>query len=434
MEELHEIYYPFTGLEVGKRDVALIELQNAQNLSNNQTKIYSQFANILIASSTLIISIYLNSEKLNINNFFNKNNQFIFSFILIVFGIIMLRYFVDLQKEITTNARKVVILRTMLGLDYSSVQLTLPKDRIEGATNPFNIKFFNGWFKFQTTPFWIIVILISFVWTTNFYVFDINNLETNKYIFFNTINTYWVLGLILIITIYYLTFRLSLLDKNENYILLISVLISKVFRIKLLDNFEYSIYRSKLSYIELERLKVDFKNIKKILIRIEDKNYYKHNGIDYKALIRAVLSQSKWYRKKYNKLRSGGSTINMQLARTIFIPTNQSKIKRKFIELFIALWLNKVLSKEDLIKVYIASVRYGYNIMGVSEAIHKYFGKEKIDGYKISKEESFFLVERLSSLTKNVNNERIEYLLEKCKDLDINRNEVYNLYRKMENN
>ncbi len=433
MEELHEVYYPLSEVACDKRDVALIELQNAQSLSNNQTKIYSQFANILIASSTLIISIFLNSEKLNIDGLFNQNNLLLFSIFLIIIGILILRYFVDLQKEITINARKVIILRKMLGLNYSSIQLTLPKDRIEGATNPFKIKFFNGWFKFQTTPFWIIIILVSFVWTTNFYTFDINSFNTNKYFVLNEINLYWITGYIFIILIYYFTFRVSLLDKNETFTLRIGVIISKLLKIKLLDNFEYSIYRAKLGYIELERLHIDFKNIKDILIRIEDKNYYKHNGIDFKALVRAILSQSHWYRKRYKVLKSGGSTLTMQLARTIFIPTDQNKIKRKILEFFIAIWLNSVFSKDDLIKVYISSVRYGHNIMGLSEAIQKYFGKKEINSYILSKEKSFFLVERLSSLTNSFNQHRIEHLLKVCDDLGIDDEKVNDLYKEVYN-
>lgn len=79
-------------------------------------------------------------------------------------------------------------------------------------------------------------------------------------------------------------------------------------------------------------------------------------------------------------------------------------------ELFIAKWLNQVFSKEDLIKGYVASVRFGYNIMGLGEAIQKYFGEDKIENFKLSKSEAFFLVERLSSITDKVNYERIQHL------------------------
>ncbi|MEO8960843.1 MAG: hypothetical protein ABI325_03115 [Ginsengibacter sp.] len=242
MDELHEVYYPLSEISSEKRDVGLLELQNAQNLSNNQSKIYSQFANILIASATLTISIFLNSSKLNLTNLLGKNNLFLFSIFLIIIGTLLLRYFVDLQNEITINARKVVILRTQLGLDYKSIQLTLPKDRIEGATNPFNVKSFKGWFKFQTIPFWIIIILVSFIWTINFYSFDLSNIKINRFYIFDLINGIWILGLAFIVLIYYFIFRISLLDKNETFILLAGVFVSKVLKIKLLKNFEYSIY------------------------------------------------------------------------------------------------------------------------------------------------------------------------------------------------
>lgn len=118
----------------------------------------------------------------------------------------------------------------------------------------------------------------------------------------------------------------------------------------------------------------------------------------------------------------------MQLARTIFIPNEQSEIKRKIMELFIAKWLYQILSKEDLINIYIASVRYGHKIHGLSDALYKYFGLKNIENHKLTKAQSFFLVERLSSKTSNVNDVRVEHLLQVCKDLEIDKMEVKELY------
>ncbi|SFL54066.1 Transglycosylase [Porphyromonadaceae bacterium KH3CP3RA] len=426
MKELKEIYYPLSKIDEDKRDIALIELQNAQNLSNNQTKIYSQFANVLIAAATLLISIFLNSERLSLSLFSSTNNLLLFSILLFFIGIILLRYFVDLQKEITINARKVVTLRSMLGLDYSSVRLTLPKDRIEGATNPFNIKFFNGWFKFQAMPFWVILGIVGVIWSLNFYTINISSFPSNKFYLVDDLNSLWFIGLIIIFIIYYILYRISLLDRNETILLHVGIAVSKIFKIKLLKNFEYALYRSKLSLVELERLEINFSELEEILIKIEDNSFYQHKGIDYKAIIRALLSQFKYFRDKYNYLKSGGSTIDMQLARTIFISTNQNKYKRKFLEFFIARWLNQVLTKTEIIKIYIASVRYGHGIMGLSEAIQRYFEEKEVKGYNLSKEESFFLVERLSSISNKVNGDRVDFLLTKINNYDKQKiNEIY---------
>lgn len=211
---MKEVYYPLSKIDEKYRDIALLELETAHSLSSNQSKIYTHFANVLIGLATLILTVSLNSEKFSLNNYLTENNLFIFTIFLFLVGIIILRYFSDLQKEITINARKVVTLRTMLGLDYSSVQLTLPRERIEGATNPFNIKLFNGWSKFQSAPVFILIILVSLFWTLIFYNININNLNMNKYFFIDSINLTWFIGVILILITYLLVYRLSLYDRH----------------------------------------------------------------------------------------------------------------------------------------------------------------------------------------------------------------------------
>ena len=67
--------------------------------------------------------------------------------------------------------------------------------------------------------------------------------------------------------------------------------------------------------------------------------------------------------------------------------------------------------------------------MGLSEAIQKYFFVSNIKNFKLSKSQAFFLVERLSSLTKNVNENRVKHLLKLCDDLQIDQKEVDEIYR-----
>lgn len=200
-----EVYFPLSKIENRNRDIALLELENAHNASSSQSKVYTQFANVLIGFSTVILTILLNVEKFDIKHYLTDLNLFIFSLFMYVMGIILLRYFADLQKEITINARKVVTLRSMLGLDYSSIQLTLPKDRIEGATNPFRIKFFNGWFKFQSSPVWILSLVVGIIWTFRFYT------NGRLYFYFDSafhtsnLNWTWLIGTILIFLSYFIS-------------------------------------------------------------------------------------------------------------------------------------------------------------------------------------------------------------------------------------
>jgi penicillin-binding protein 1A len=127
MSDIHEKYYPLSKIGNEHRDVALQELASAQNLSNSQTKVYTQFASLLIGITTVIITTVLSADKLNFGKVLVDNLIFV-SILLYFICSFLLRYFVDLQKEITINARKVVTLRAMLGLEYHSIQLTLPKD------------------------------------------------------------------------------------------------------------------------------------------------------------------------------------------------------------------------------------------------------------------------------------------------------------------
>jgi membrane peptidoglycan carboxypeptidase len=66
----------------------------------------------------------------------------------------------------------------------------------------------------------------------------------------------------------------------------------------------------------------------------------------------------------------------MQLARTLFIPSNQNKYLRKFFEIWIALWLQRKFTKQEILNLYIVSVRYDYGVMGLSKAIKHFYGDE----------------------------------------------------------
>jgi penicillin-binding protein 1A len=402
-EELEEQYYPTYNSE--NRDILLIEFEEAQKIANGQSKVYGQVTNVLLAVATFAFTFLLDKENSRTSNALTVvfSNSIIFSVILFVFGAISLRYFVDLQKQITINARKVVTLRKLLGLNYGNIHLTLPNWRVEGATNPFVIKYFNGWLNFKSMPFWLLTITINAIWWLSIrnqspIIFDIKTYQVNIY----------GLGYVFITLTYLFVFRRNLNDKHETTFLNFVKIFSKILRIRLIENFEYIIYRASLAYIELDRLNVNYKKLIKILIEIEDKNFDSNIGISFKSLSRGFLSRFKFFRKKYGLIEHGGSTITMQLTRTLFIPSNQNKYFRKVIEILLSIWLNKQFPKEKILRFYIASVRYDRGIMGLSNAIKHFFGE--INGKELSNEESFFLIERLSNVTSTVRWERIDHL------------------------
>lgn len=405
MEAKSQQYYPTYLFE--HRDIVLLEFEEAPKIANGQSKVYAQLTNILLAASTVGLSITLKDDLKETNKtlLFITTHSYILAAVFYLFGWILLRYFIDLQKQITINVRKVVTLRTMLGLDYGSIQLTIPNWRVEGANNPFAIKYFYGWFKFRTMPLWLITIAVCSVWwltanKQNIILISIANF---------TINFSYLWILLFIVTSYAYLFRRNLNDRHETNYLHFVKWISRLIRIRLIPNFEYILYRSKLSVIELQRLKVNYIALKKILVEIEDRSFFKNKGVSIKSLLRAFISRFPYFRNKYGYIQNGGSTITMQLTRSLFIPSNQNKFRRKFLELLLAFWLNENFSKEEILNMYVSSVRYEKKILGLANAINYFFGE--IKNKELSNEESFFLVERLSNISSSINMTRIKYLI-----------------------
>lgn len=400
MDNKAEQYYPT--YVSSQRDILLLEFDEANRIANTQTKIYGQVASVLIATVTIIIPLFFNSEGSEVARSINKNG-ILFSAIIFVFGALVLRYFVDLQKQITINARKVVTLRILLGLDYGSIHLTLPNWRVEGATNPFAIKYFNGWLSFKSSPFWVLTIGINTIWLLSIQKMEPIALYGDY--FFNL-----KFGCILITVFYLYIFRTNLNDRHETNWLNITKLISKwILWVKLIPDFEYVLYRAKLAYIEMDRLEVDYREMKKILVGIEDRTFYDNNGVSFNSLFRGALSRFKYFRKKHGYIESGGSTITMQLARTLFIITTKNKFRRKATEIFLSYWLSKQFTKEEIIKLHISSVRFERKVLGLSSAI-KYFFDVPVKGKKLSREECFFLTERLSNISSTIKWQRVQYL------------------------
>jgi penicillin-binding protein 1A len=415
-------YYPTYNYK--ERDVVLAEFEEAQKIANTQSKLYGQLASFLLAFTTVGVTILLKTSEKSTNNILNtaQENIILLDVFLCVIALVLLRYFIELQRTIVINSRKVITLRRMLGLDYGNLQLTIPNWRVEGATNPFVVKLFPGWFRFGSSPFWIIILTLNVFW-----YFSIDSLNSNF------IQNYWHFISIGITVIYAIIYRIQLNESHETYYLVVIKNISKIFRIKLISNFEYILYRAKLSVNEKNRLKYRTGNIEKILLNIEDKRFYKHRGIDLKSMIRSIFSLSSKYRKKNGILKSGGSTITMQLCRTLFIPSNQNAVFRKIIEILLSFWIEGQFSKNEILSFYLTSVRFERGVNGVISAT-KHFFPEKGDK-QFSNEEAFLLIERLSNVTSTYRTRRIQSLFDRTSnEIELSIDELTNLYKHLEEN
>ncbi|OOZ45453.1 penicillin-binding protein 1A [Solemya velum gill symbiont] len=108
----------------------------------------------------------------------------------------------------------------------------------------------------------------------------------------------------------------------------------------------------------------------KAILAVEDSNFYTHPGVDYKGLLRAAVSLIKTGRKK-----QGGSTITMQLARNFFLSPEKS-YKRKFLEILLALRVERELEKDEILTLYLNKVYLGHRSYGITSAAHTYYNKE----------------------------------------------------------
>ena len=111
-------------------------------------------------------------------------------------------------------------------------------------------------------------------------------------------------------------------------------------------------------------------------VAIEDERFYSHNGIDIKGIMRAGVTAV-----KNRNLSQGASTITQQLLKnnvfTDWTSENSDidKIKRKIQEQFLAIQLEKVMSKQDILLNYMNTINLGQNTLGVQAASLRYFNK-----------------------------------------------------------
>ena len=107
---------------------------------------------------------------------------------------------------------------------------------------------------------------------------------------------------------------------------------------------------------------------KQALLAIEDARFYEHGGVDYKGVARAVIADLT------GGLKQGASTITMQVARDFYL-TREKLFSRKLTEVLLAYKIEKTLSKDQILELYMNQVYLGQRAYGFSSAARIYFGK-----------------------------------------------------------
>ncbi len=123
-----------------------------------------------------------------------------------------------------------------------------------------------------------------------------------------------------------------------------------------------------IDYIGLDEIP---EAVKDAVVCTEDRRFYTHHGVDYLALLRAFFALV----KNGGEVTQGGSTITMQLARTMYL-TREVSWQRKVKEIFVAWKLEKLFSKEQILEFYLNNIYFGNGYYGIGSAAEGYFHRE----------------------------------------------------------
>jgi penicillin-binding protein 1A len=129
-------------------------------------------------------------------------------------------------------------------------------------------------------------------------------------------------------------------------------------------------YNEKRFPVSIEKIP---KNLISALITMEDKNFYRHSGINLKAILRAILNDI-----KARSYKQGASTLTQQLAKTLFL-TSEKSIARKIKEAFLALQIERRYTKNEILELYLNQIYLGSGAYGVEAASQTYFQKSVSD-------------------------------------------------------
>lgn len=152
----------------------------------------------------------------------------------------------------------------------------------------------------------------------------------------------------------------SLITKDES-----------IYPVKIYDRkgrFIDEISKNRKSYAKLEDMP---KYLKSAFIAVEDKDYYKHSGINIGRIAGALTVNIKKGEKD-----QGASTITQQMVKNVILKDFKKTYTRKIKEIFVSLMVEKEYSKEQILQKYLNEVYYGNGITGVKEGAYTILGKQ----------------------------------------------------------
>lgn len=133
----------------------------------------------------------------------------------------------------------------------------------------------------------------------------------------------------------------------------------------------YKIYKEKRTYVPYESISP---NMIHAIVAGEDKTFFQNQWVDFTRMIGAIIY---FWIGKADRVR-GTSTISQQLIRNTIL-TNENSISRKIKEMYLSYELNKWVSKEKILELYLNKIFYGSNAYGIEQAAKTFFGKKSSD-------------------------------------------------------
>ncbi|MDY7012009.1 MAG: penicillin-binding protein 1A [Cyanobacteriota bacterium] len=118
--------------------------------------------------------------------------------------------------------------------------------------------------------------------------------------------------------------------------------------------------------VELDEISPE---LKRAVLAVEDSHFYQHNGINPTSIGRALAVN--WQR---GYVAEGGSTVTMQLVKNLFL-SRERTLSRKLAEAVLAIRVEQIFSKEQILEMYLNSIYWGHNAYGVQTAAQSYFNK-----------------------------------------------------------
>jgi penicillin-binding protein 1A len=156
--------------------------------------------------------------------------------------------------------------------------------------------------------------------------------------------------------------------------------------------------------------------VKEAFIAIEDARFYQHHGVDYKGVARAIWLLATTSDKRV----PGGSTITQQVAKQFYL-TSEYSFTRKFVEMMLAMKMERELGKDEIFQLYLNKSFFGNRAYGIGAAAEFYYGKQ-VDELSLDEAASLAAIPKFPSSGNPVSNPerariRRNYVLQRMREL-----------------